>query len=337
MKKHRSEAGQLLLEGERLVEDALLSALPVRCCIVEGEKEDRYAHIVSAARDRAIPVLRASARMTAKLSDTPHPQGVFAVVAQPPTDAAAAIAAAPAGRPLFALHGISDPGNLGTIARSTEWFGGGALLLAIMANLVPPVALIPVHGVIQFGSNVFRAGVLIRHVHWPGFAAFSLGAVIGVSLGGAVAVNLPAAAVQIGVGGFVIWSVLGRPPRWLSRWSVLTGMISSFLTMFFGATGVFVANYTKSLSLPRREHVATHAVMMTLQHVLKTLTFGALGFAFGPWLGFIVMMIACGLAGTLTGKLLLDRLSDHNFKRALDAVLVLISLRLVWNGLRALL
>ncbi len=130
MKKHRSEAGQLLLEGERLVEDALLSALPVRCCIVEGEKEDRYAHIVSAARDRAIPVLRASARMTAKLSDTPHPQGVFAVVAQPPTDAAAAIAAAPAGRPLFALHGISDPGNLGTIARSTEWFGGGALLLS---------------------------------------------------------------------------------------------------------------------------------------------------------------------------------------------------------------
>jgi uncharacterized membrane protein YfcA len=215
--------------------------------------------------------------------------------------------------------------------------GGGALLLAIMANLVPPVALIPVHGVIQFGSNVFRAGMLIRHVHWPGVTAFAMGAVLGVALGGGLVVNLPAAVVQIGVGGFVIWSVLARPPAWLSRWSAVTGMISSFLTMFFGATGVFVANYTKSLRLPRREHVATHAVMMTLQHLLKTLTFGTLGFAFGPWLGFIGMMIACGFAGTLAGKLLLERLSDLHFKRALDAVLILISLRLIWNGLRALL
>lgn len=129
-KKHRTADGQLLLEGERLVEDALLSALPMECCIVEGEKEQRYAHITGAARDRGIPVLRAGARMARKLSDTPHPQGVFAVIARPPTDAATAIAAAPEGLPLFALHGIADPGNLGTIARSTEWFGGGALLVS---------------------------------------------------------------------------------------------------------------------------------------------------------------------------------------------------------------
>ena len=31
--------------------------------------------------------------------------------------------------------------------------GGGALLLAFMATLVPTAALIPVHGVIQLGSN----------------------------------------------------------------------------------------------------------------------------------------------------------------------------------------
>lgn len=235
---------------------------------------------------------------------------------------------------VLGLAGASFLSSFITVALG---IGGGALLLAIMANLVPPVALIPVHGVIQFGSNLFRASMLIRYAHWPGFAAFATGAVIGVALGGSVVVNLPPALVQIGVGCFVIWSVLGRPPAWLSRWSALTGMISSFLTMFFGATGVFVANYTKSLRLPRREHVATHAVMMTLQHVLKTLTFGTLGFAFGPWLGFIGMMVACGFAGTLVGKLLLERLSDHHFKRALNAVLILISLRLVWTGLRALL
>lgn len=34
--------------------------------------------------------------------------------------------------------------------------GGGALLLTVLATLLPPAALIPVHGVIQLGSNVGR-------------------------------------------------------------------------------------------------------------------------------------------------------------------------------------
>ncbi|MGR3270116.1 sulfite exporter TauE/SafE family protein [Thalassococcus profundi] len=210
--------------------------------------------------------------------------------------------------------------------------GGGALLLAIMASLMPPLALIPVHGAIQLGSNLFRALLLVTHVHWPPVLSFAIGTLIGVSLGGMVAVNLPPAFVQIGVGVFVIYSVLLRPPAWLSAWPSFTGAFSSFLTMFFGATGVFVANFSKSLSLPRQEHVATHATLMTLQHLLKILAFGVLGFAFGPWAIFTLSMIAAGFLGTVAGRVLLIRMSDTGFKKALDAILILVSLRLIWNG-----
>lgn len=211
--------------------------------------------------------------------------------------------------------------------------GGGALLLAVMASVMPPAALIPVHGVIQVGSNALRLAVLFRHVHWPPVLTFLIGTVIGVALGGALVVNLPPGAILIGVGGFVIWSVLSRPPAWLSRLPVVTGLISSFLTMFFGATGVFVANFTKSLKLPRQAHVASHAAFMTAQHLAKVLAFGLLGFAFGPWLGFLAAMILAGFLGTLGGRLILDRLSDHGFRRVLDVVLILISIRLIWTGL----
>lgn len=232
------------------------------------------------------------------------------------------------------LAAVSFFGSFITVALG---IGGGALLLAIMANLVPPLALIPIHGVIQFGSNFFRAAILIRHVYWKPFLAFAIGAGIGVAMGGSVVVNLPPAVVQLGVGLFVIWSVLAKPPKWLAAWPALTGWLSSFLSMFFGATGLFVANFTKSLELPRQKHVATHAVMMSLQHVLKTIAFGTLGFAFGPWAGFIAMMILAGFLGTVAGRLLLEKISDHNFKRALNWVLILISLRLIWTGVAALL
>ena len=210
--------------------------------------------------------------------------------------------------------------------------GGGVLLLAIMASLLPPAALIPVHGVIQLGSNIFRAIILSPHIDPAPLLGFTLGAFAGVALGGAIAVDLPPAYVQIGVGAFVIFSVLAKPPAWLGRSPWLSGAISSFLTMFFGATGPFVATFVKALNLDRQSHVATHAVLMTLQHALKVLVFGILGFAFAPWAMFLAAMIGSGFLGTLAGRHVLVRMSNRGFKRALDIVLILISLRLIWNG-----
>lgn len=212
--------------------------------------------------------------------------------------------------------------------------GGGALMLAVLASLLPPAALIPVHGVVQVGSNLGRVLNLLGYVSWQNMGGFLLGTLVGIALGGVVAVNIPPAAVQVGVGLFIIWSVLSKPPAWLRRWSLLTGLISSFLTMFFGATGVFVANYTKSLQLERHAHVATHAALMTSQHLLKTVAFAALGFAFGPWLLPIAGMILTGFLGTLAGRLVLNRITDARFKRALDIILFLIALRLIWAGVQ---
>ncbi|WP_010140547.1 sulfite exporter TauE/SafE family protein [Oceanicola sp. S124] len=225
---------------------------------------------------------------------------------------------------------------LGSFITASLGLGGGILLLAVMASFMPAAALIPVHGVIQLGSNFFRAVVLLGRVHWKPVGAFLLGSIAGVAIGGSVAIQLPPAVVRIAVGAFVLWSVFRKPPAWLSRAALPTGLISSILTMFFGATGPFVAAYTKSLTLPRQEHVATNAVLMTVQHLLKTATFAVLGFAFGPWALFIAAMIAMGFIGTLLGKQVLMRFSDRGFKRALDILLVLIALRLVVTGVLAL-
>ena len=214
--------------------------------------------------------------------------------------------------------------------------GGGAILLAVFATLLPPLALIPVHGVVQIGSNFGRVLMLVRHIHWPAIGAFTAGSILGAGLGGALVVNLDPAWVQIGVGGFIAWTILTRSPAMLRDWGGLTGAISSFLTMFFGATGLFVAAFTKSQNLERHAHVATHATLMTVQHGLKTVAFGLLGFAFGPWLAFVAAMIAAGLLGTVLGRLVLTRITDQRFRLALNAILLLLSARLIWAGFRDL-
>ena len=211
--------------------------------------------------------------------------------------------------------------------------GGGVVLIGILAALLPPAAVIPVHGVVQLGSNVGRATVLGRHVAWRLLPPFLVGALAGAAIGGGVAVSLPPGAVQAGVGIFIVWSVFFRPPGAMRRFAWLTGAISSFLTMFFGATGPFVMAYLKSLDLDRLGLVGTQATFMTFQHLLKTLVFGFLGFAFAPWLPFIVAMIAAGFLGTLTGRGVLTRIEERRFRTVLNAILLVLAARLIWAGL----
>ena len=213
--------------------------------------------------------------------------------------------------------------------------GGGVLLLAIMASLMPPAALIPVHGIVQLGSNFGRAGTMFRHIHWPALGWFGVGALLGVAAGSAMVVNIPASLVLVSVGIFIIWSVVSKPPAWMRRWPVLTGALTTFLTMFFGATGPFVATYTRALGLGRHGYAGTHAALMVMQHSLKSLAFGFLGFAFSDWIGFCLAMIAAGLVGTLVGRMVLDRLTDARFQKILNVLLVLLALRLIWAGVRS--
>jgi uncharacterized membrane protein YfcA len=235
--------------------------------------------------------------------------------------------------PALILFAVSFAGSFITV---TMGLGGGVLVLATMASLLPPAALIPLHGVVQLGSNAIRAAVLIRHTFWTPVAGFALGAIIGATAGGQVAVALPAGLLKLVVGVFVLWTLLSRPPPWLARWPWLSGAISTLLTMFVGATGPFVATMVRAFGLPRQSHVATHAVLMTLQHGLKIAVFGLLGFAFAPWLGFLVAMIACGAVGTLLGKRVLLSMNDRLFRIALNLVLALLAIRLIVTGLVSL-
>lgn len=210
--------------------------------------------------------------------------------------------------------------------------GGGAALLAILAALLPPAALIPVHGLVQLGSNVGRAAIMFSHRDQAVLLPFTLGSLVGVALGGSVVVQLPPAVLQIGVGLFVLWTVLATPPAFMRRSAAVAGGFSSFLTMFFGGTGPFVAAYVKTLQFSRMTHVATHALLMTVQHGLKTIAFGFLGFAFSAWMPLIAAMIASGFLGTVAGRHVLMRIDETKFKYALNTMLVLLALRLIWAG-----
>ena len=215
--------------------------------------------------------------------------------------------------------------------------GGGFTLIALLALLLPPAALIPVHGIVQFGSNAGRVGIMLKDVVWRPVLPFVIGTVIGAGLGAMVVVQLPPWAVQLALGIFIIWAVFAKLPPIQQRYILLGGVVSSFLTMFFGATGNVIAAMVKSMNLEPVPHVATHSLMMTFQHFVKVLIFGLIGFQFGPYMILIIGMLISGFIGTVIGSRFLTKAGGRYFKPVLNTILFLAATRLIWAGVEGLL
>jgi uncharacterized protein len=210
--------------------------------------------------------------------------------------------------------------------------GGGVIMLAALASLLPPAAIIPVHAVVQVGSNAGRAAVMRHWIDRGRLVPFALGSVVGIAIGGSLAVSLPGEALRVVLGLFIlqtIWLPIAAMAAIKGRGLALGGLIASFLTMLVGATGPYVLALLRPLSLGREGLVATHAAAMTAQHGLKMLAFGFLGFAFAPWLPLIALMIAAGFVGTLVGRRLLGWLDERLFGRLVQAILTIVALDLV--------
>ncbi|MGI9315706.1 MAG: sulfite exporter TauE/SafE family protein [bacterium] len=210
--------------------------------------------------------------------------------------------------------------------------GGGTILLGFLAVLIPPAALIPVHAVLQLGSNSFRALLLAKHVNISILLPFIFGSALGSIVSGGLLLQLPTWLIQFGIAGFIIWSVYGKVPVISRKHIILAGGFSGFLTMLFGATGPFVSAFVKTLRLPRLEHIGTNSLMMTLQHAIKLLVFGILGFNFGPYAVLLGALLLCGMVGTVLGRVTLLKINEATFRKVLNVVLVALAGRLLWGA-----
>ncbi|SVC41466.1 uncharacterized protein METZ01_LOCUS294320 [marine metagenome] len=211
--------------------------------------------------------------------------------------------------------------------------GGGLLMLTVMVSFLPPIIVLPVHGVIQLGSNGGRLAVMRQHVDWRIWGFFAIGSILGVILAGQVFINLSLEVLRAVLGLFVlyaVWTPKLRPSNIALKGYTLVGIGTTFITMFVGATGPLVSSFLSPEKLGRERVVATLAACMTIQHGLKGIAFGVLGFYFQPWIPVIVIMIATGFLGTLLGRRILKRLPERLFSRLFRIVLTLLAGRLLY-------
>ncbi len=133
--KRRKKEKAFLIEGLKMVEEALRDNLGVKTVVAAPSLVQHHGKgVLKLAESRGIDVLWISERLMDALSESKTPQPVMAEVTMK-HHSEEGLLANEAGLIIIA-HQLQDPGNIGTIIRTTEAVGASGL--AITQNTVDP-------------------------------------------------------------------------------------------------------------------------------------------------------------------------------------------------------
>jgi uncharacterized membrane protein YfcA len=196
---------------------------------------------------------------------------------------------------------------------------GGLILIGVLLMIMPLPTAMVLHAVTQMASNGWRAVLWWRHIEWR-IMAFSVASnLVAVGLW-SITLYVPdkaLALVMLGLSPFIVRAIPETIlPRTFGPAQVAgTGLVSMMLMLITGVTGPLLDTMFLRSALERKQIIASKAACQLFSHGFKLVYFGALIDQAGrvePW--FLAVAIAASVVGTSLGKLLLERLSDKQFR-----------------------
>jgi RNA methyltransferase, TrmH family len=115
--RERKTTGLCVVEGVRLVEEAMQSGLTASLVFFVPDLSERGMALVQSCQSKGVDTLEISADLLQRVSDTEQPQGILAVFPIPSTNLTAN------SDFVIIADNIRDPGNLGTILRTAAAAG----------------------------------------------------------------------------------------------------------------------------------------------------------------------------------------------------------------------
>lgn len=135
-RRFREQEGKFAIEGIRMVEEAINSTWTVENIIYTANllKSTRGDDLIAAASMKSVKTVLVDEKLLGNMTSTETPQGVMALCKIRKYDLEDICGLQQAGRfengaLLVVVDGVGDPGNLGTIIRSSDAFGASGVIL----------------------------------------------------------------------------------------------------------------------------------------------------------------------------------------------------------------
>ena len=201
-KKERLQYGLFVLEGARIVEDAVREKADIRYLIFTEAASARADQFQVDLRTTKLIVI--SNELGKRIASTENTQGIFAVCAVP---SAASPCFKKNGR-YVVLYGLQDPGNVGMIIRTADAFGVDGVILSGSCDVYSPKVIRSTMG------SIFRENIIIEN---DGEKLFSMLSENGIATSAAVidddAVNIRSCSFEGAQAVFIGNEGNGLPPE----------------------------------------------------------------------------------------------------------------------------
>ena len=213
--------------------------------------------------------------------------------------------------------------------------GGGTVLLAAMLQFMNPSEAIPVHGVIQFTSNIARTWLLRKFVKWSIILKFSLMIPLGVYIGLEIFQIINAEDIKKLIGSFIIIALILQNIKFIkifiisSNWYYILGLFTGILNILVGVIAPLLAVIVKQSINEKKSIVGTLGYFGLVGNFTKIIGFSLIGFSFLEYIDTFLLMIPATLLGSRIGQYLLDKISNKLFFYIFQTILIFLALRLL--------
>ena len=214
--------------------------------------------------------------------------------------------------------------------------GGGTVLLAAMLQFMNPAEAIPVHGVIQFSSNLTRTWLLRKFVNWSIVIRFTILLPIGVYIGLQIFQNMDSDNIKNIIGIFILLALILQNLKFIKSFFVpyyafyFIGLITGVLNILVGVIAPLLAVILKQSISEKKSIVGTLGYFGLIGNLLKIIGFSLIGFSFYEYIDTFLMIIPATLVGSRVGQLLLNKISNKIFMIIFQIILIGLAIRLLF-------
>ena len=214
--------------------------------------------------------------------------------------------------------------------------GGGTVLLAAMLQFMNPAEAIPVHGVIQFTSNLTRTWLLKKFVNWSIVLKFTVLLPVGVYIGLQIFQNIDANNIKNLIGMFILLALIFQNLKFINKFFLpdyayyFVGFFTGILNILVGVIAPLLAVIVKQSITEKKSIVGTLGYFGLIGNLLKIIGFTLIGFSFYEYVDTFLMIIPATLLGSRVGQFLLNKISNKIFMIIFQIILIGLAIRLLF-------
>lgn len=219
--------------------------------------------------------------------------------------------------------------------------GSSIMLMPVLVYSFGPKEAVPIMAVAAIMANASRIMAWWREVDWRATAAYSVTGIPAAVLGARTLLALPARAVDLAIGLFLIGMVpvrhwLARHALKLSLWHLAAGgAVIGYLTGIVVSTGPLSVPLFLFYGLDKGAFLATEAASSLGLYVAKSITFQRFGALNADTLTKGLIAGSSLMAGAFIAKRAVLKLEPETFRRVMDGIMLAAGLSMLWNGFTA--